>query len=116
MNPLVFQYAQLNEEAGELNMMISNVSIATEHMNLNDADRLTVNDSVSSMQKRYAQLSRTIEDRISTVNNKLQSVKRLQHKVEEAKALLQKAESQLARPVSTQAEDISEALTVYQVR
>ncbi|XP_026681896.1 girdin homolog [Diaphorina citri] len=114
LQELLNKYAQLNEEAGELNMMISNVSIATEHMNLNDADRLTVNDSVSSMQKRYAQLSRTIEDRISTVNNKLQSVKRLQHKVEEAKALLQKAESQLARPVSTQAEDISEALTVYQ--
>lgn len=111
----LFQYATLNEEAGELNMMISNVRIASEKMNLNDADRLTVSDSINNMDKRYAQLSRTIEDKISTVNSKLHSVKRLQHKIEESKALLQKAEGLMAKPVSTQAEDITETLIIYQV-
>lgn len=96
-------------------MMLSNVRIATDHMNLNEADRLTVTDLVNSLQSRYALLSRVIEDRIATVSSKLQSVKRLQHKVEEAKALLQRAEAQLSKPLSTQAEDITEALQGYQV-
>lgn len=111
----LFQYAALNEDAGELNMMISNVRIASEKMQLNDADRLTVSDTINNMDKRYAQLSRTIEDKISTINSKLQSVKRLQYKIEEAKTLLQKAEGLLAKPVSTQTEEITETLNVYQV-
>lgn len=111
----LFQYAALNEDAGELNMMISNVRIGSEKMQLNDADRLTVSDTINNMDKRYAQLSRTIEDKISTINSKLQSVKRLQYKIEEAKTLLQKAEGLLAKPVSTQTEEITETLNVYQV-
>lgn len=116
-NPFLclFQYAALNEDAGELNMMISNVRIASEKMQLNDADRLTVSDTINNMDKRYAQLSRTIVDKISTINSKLQSVKRLQYKIEEAKTLLQKAEGLLAKPVSTQTEEITETLSVYQV-
>uniref|UniRef100_A0A8D8Q2T6 Nesprin-1 n=1 Tax=Cacopsylla melanoneura TaxID=428564 RepID=A0A8D8Q2T6_9HEMI len=114
LQEILNKYAQLNEDAGECNMMLSNVRLATEHMNLNEPDRLTVTDTVNSLQTRYALLSRTVEDRIAAVTNKLQTIKRLQHKVEEAKALLTKAEALLSKPVSTQADDITETLQNYQ--
>ncbi|CAH1403532.1 unnamed protein product [Nezara viridula] len=111
------KYSKLNKECQDVKSELEGLCKVGSEMKLSQADRLTLNDNLGTLEQRRSKIEADILKKLSALGEALENMKQLQMKVDKSNALIGKVKEEmknLSKPLGCKIEDVQETIDAYQ--
>lgn len=113
------KYNKLNEEAVEMDEIISKISEQSQGIlpSLSDADKLQLNEEINSLNEKHARIKSIIRDKTKILQDHIKDYKDAANKIAEAAKYMTHIQTEiknLNKPIGSKVEDVQGMLNAYE--